>query len=326
MEWNGVSQVASFQFGPRSKWVPNGTLRAVSVKPRNDHCRALHYKGVQEFREHLPHILFPHTTSLDAIVMSIDMEGVHTHHDSIPCPSMFGVATLDTRVLFDLSISPSHKIHTKLFHRGRSTRSRIQNRRYLFSDRESYTKRTALDVLKKIFAQHKGRNVILLGHEIKHELEMMAYMKFKPEEHAYITHILDTGLLANASNTGFAPMKHGTPRVEKTLRHVLEELGFKGKWYHNAANDANFTLRGLLLLVARAATDATGGGETERLLREIAMTPFPARPSQLENLRPENAKANRLKKQAIRATIAEWDDDMSVFSGLQELSIDLNVA
>lgn len=231
MEWNGVSQAASFQFGPWSKWVRNGTLRAVSATRRrqNEHCRALHLKGVEDFREVLvSYVLSPDTTPLDAIIMSIDMEGLSSLHHPIPGPSSIGVATLDTRALFNLSIPPSKKIHTKLFHRGALKyfwQKRRENGKYLFSDREPYTKETAEDALEKIFAHCDGRNVILLGHETRHELDMMARMKFKPEEHASIIHILDTGLIANLFDTEFVPVEHGTPRGRHSLRHILEEFG-----------------------------------------------------------------------------------------------------
>lgn len=252
------------------------------------------------------------------------MEGLGDIDQDILSPTSIGVATLDTRIPFDPSTPFVEKIHTKLFHRGSFSKAhklsqRRNNGRYLFSEREVFTKHTAFDVLKKALT-HQGRDVILLSHSTENELDFMARMDFKPEEHARITNILDTGLIASGVLNG---EKHTVTRVEKTLQHVLEELGFAGKEFHNAANDANFTLRALLLLILRAVQDARPNWTNHTpfrvlMLRQIALTPLPptarsGRSPRRENMRPETAEANRAKKQARRKAGAEWEQELGSF-------------
>lgn len=342
MDWNGIPQAASFQFGPRTKWIPQGTLRATSEMSygRNPHCQALLSKCIPNFHGSLVrHVLLPETEPVDAIIISIDLEGLDIH-ETLRCPMSIRIATLDTRTLFDTSVPPSDKIHTQIFHRGsfKETQScchKRSNGRYLFSEREQFYKKTAMCVLERIFT-HERRNVILLGHGMETDLNFLALMSFKPDEHACITDVLDTGLIASGVFTCNIDMGERVERagfrVEKSLEDMLKELGFKRKEFHNAANDANFTLRALLLLLARELkTDQTywtkNTASRVEMLQFIGLEPLPKKacpigPPRLENLRPEAVAANRAKKNARKTA----EQDLDLADSLRELAIESNVA
>jgi DNA polymerase III alpha subunit (gram-positive type) len=98
-----------------------------------------------------------------------------------------------------------------------------------------------LQVLQKIFTTYKDRDIILLGHSINYDLDVRAKFGFRPEDYR-ITGALDTCEISkDVLNHDF----------KFTLKNVLKELGFTRRHFHNGGNDANFTVRALLLFLER---------------------------------------------------------------------------
>ena len=332
MEWNGVPQAASLQQGPWSNWVLRGNLHACNDPSylRSQHCEALLSKCVSSFHDSLVrHVLSPQAHRLDAVILAIDIEDAHFPHP----PNKIGIATLDMRILFDSSIPPSQKIHTKFLHRM-TWASFLRSKRppyappkakYLFSHREQFYRRTVLHTLKSIFT-HEGRDVILLGHETHVELHHLASMGFSPDQHASISGVLDTKRIA--ANV-FKQDKDTKQRLKQAghqfrqlgLGNMLKELGFVGKEFHNAGNDANFTLRALLLLMAYELdgdwpqwTQDTGA--RVEMLRSIALVPLPGRPNdgpppKLSFKNAEIAEENRRKRDAQKPVLEWYDMDLA---------------
>lgn len=92
------------------------------------------------------------------------------------------------------------------------------------------------------------------------------------------------------------------PYFALTLGELLTELECPHNWLHNAGNDANFTLRALLLLATRSC-DETSRNDLSCFLNETAKAPIPLRsPGEEEILAQQKAhKAQeRAEKMAKR--------------------------
>lgn len=92
------------------------------------------------------------------------------------------------------------------------------------------------------------------------------------------------------------------PYFALTLGELLTELECPHNWLHNAGNDANFTLRALLLLAVRSCNE-TSKDDLSYLLNEVAKTLVPLRsPGEEEILAQQKAhKAReRVEKMAKR--------------------------
>jgi hypothetical protein len=190
--------------------------------------------GYTSYKSLLQHVLSP-DYDLGAIILSIDLEGKDA--------SQIGIATLDAQSLFNPIINSSQKVRTKLFHQRtpehvRRARGKWQVR-YIFAESELF--HDELQVIQKIFTTYKDRNIILLGHSINYDLDVFAKFGFRPEDYRIIG-TLDTWEIS----------KEILDRdFEFLVENVLKELGFTGMHFHNGENDANFTVRALLLLLER---------------------------------------------------------------------------
>lgn len=88
------------------------------------------------------------------------------------------------------------------------------------------------------------------------------------------------------------------PYFALTLGELLTELECPHNWLHNAGNDANFTLRALLLLAVRSCNDTSRDG-LSCLLNEIAKTLVPLRsPGEEETLAQQ--KAHKAQERAAK--------------------------
>ena len=92
---------------------------------------------------------------------------------------------------------------------------------------------------------HQKRNIILVGHDIKSDIQYLKTIGYDVTTQPNVVEAIDTTHL-------FKAMKHGhnTP----SLGAVLLELGLMGWHLHNAGNDAGYTMEALIGLSFAALT------------------------------------------------------------------------
>jgi DNA polymerase III epsilon subunit-like protein len=187
-----------------------------------------------------------------------------------------GIATFDTRDLIHHEKEPHTIIQTGNY--------RCQKKRkngFIFGTPMTVQQIEMGEILKRAIRQYdrngKLRRVILVAHGVQSELSVMKLCLgidlTDRDEYPSVVGILDTHELSRAtllqSELAFASYK---------LQGILETFGVPYKSLHTAGNDANFTLKALLMLCDRCLE--TGGGanssQEERLavLRSIAQASF----------------------------------------------------
>jgi hypothetical protein len=154
-----------------------------------------------------------------------------------------GISIFDTRTLSSPSGSPEETFKTYNIGLGKNSPSsrRRSNNRFLFGE----TKWIKLGDLSDYIEQFidRTRKIILVGHSFDRDKHVLQALRFDLQ--TSITGILDTETLANTILG--PPVMRGSRR----LKNILAQLGCDLEGYHSAGNDANFTLRSLLLLAAQ---------------------------------------------------------------------------
>lgn len=200
-------------------------------------------------------------TSTDAIFVSLDFE--YSLRKVLNGPvtkagkpkkeyriSQMGIATLDTRDLGCVFPLPTgvDLISTQLFNIGHWPEA---NKKLLFGECTPITADDVKAVLVNALCVPDDRTVmghfrdiVLVGHSLDQEVNIMSQFGLNLTDIAPIIATLDTHRISNKElGKGFS------------LFTLLKELGgvkMEHKdLFHNAANDANFTLRALLMLVTR---------------------------------------------------------------------------
>lgn len=137
----------------------------------------------------------------------------------------------------------------------------------------------------------QNRNILLIDHDIRHEINALSKLK------ADFRELCITGLLDM-----FQITSQVLPYFALTLGELLTEVECPHSWLHNAGNDANFTLRALLLLAVRSCNEPSRDG-LSCLLNEAAKTPIPlGSPGEEEILAQQKARKaqERAEKMAKR--------------------------
>ena len=127
-------------------------------------------------------------------------------------------------------------------------------RQFTLGEASWITKQEIVSTLTAIFRQCNSRNVVLIGHGLRHKLGNMRKLDFRPGSHANIIAYVDTQNLSNTIRG----------QVEYTnLRSLACQLGLhairsyehnvypKGRNYHNAGNNAHYTLEVFILLMIK---------------------------------------------------------------------------
>ncbi|TVY80601.1 hypothetical protein LSUE1_G005138 [Lachnellula suecica] len=173
----------------------------------------------------------------DVLFISLDFEFVDhsTSKKGIWELNEIGISTLDTRI-FDCHSSSTNIIRTQHY------RTNLNQRDFLFGTSIDTVQRELLLILRRLFYMQvtphdEIRNIILVGHNIRSEIHLMKLLGIDLNDAPSIADILDTQLM------GREIFGNGV-----RLRNLLETLGIKSRYLHNAANDAHFTLQAMLLL------------------------------------------------------------------------------
>ena len=176
----------------------------------------------------------------DAIIVSFDLEPLKP---GAPDISQMGVSILDTRCL-SLDISKSTgSLLTRHFVIGGQKRFRRQGMKFYFGTSEYLTDDKVNEVILKQLYIHdeiKGqgyRNIILVGHGLRSDLAVLR------KRGIFIQDI--PTIIAKFDTTYIAMEVLG---IKSSLYHLLKILDCPHKNLHIAGNDANYTLRALLLL------------------------------------------------------------------------------
>ena len=160
-----------------------------------------------------------------------------------------GLAILDTRCL-----SSTSKFTTFNFITGEDTYFKESARIYHWGTAEKIPVTSMLLKINNCLRIYQNRSIILVGHGVSSDLAALKALGFDFQENLVIAK-LDTYLLARDLQMGHL-----------TLKNLLMELNCPCNLkFHNAGNDANFTLRALLLLGIKAIGTAESSETSERV-------------------------------------------------------------
>ncbi|KAL7942489.1 hypothetical protein V8C42DRAFT_146179 [Trichoderma barbatum] len=177
----------------------------------------------------------------DAVIIAIDFEnifGIKTGFShEVNC--QVGLALLDTKH-FRCS-SPDTLISTFNFAAGSSSYITKATNKFLFGETVPINPFDLVNSIKSCIP--KDRNIVLVGHGLRNELHAMEALGFQFQTSVPLG--LDTLRLANE----FYEIWAGS------LGDLLSSLQCPYDKLHCAGNDANFTLRALLLLAAEGFTN-----------------------------------------------------------------------
>lgn len=201
----------------------------------------------------------------DAIFVAIDFEGEEgsEHKHGI---SQIGVSTLDTRDLPCASSLGQSLIKSQLYCVSKRPKSRRLDGRtrkiFTFGEVIWIRKPELVDTLVTIFENfntysslgddlRRPRNVVLVGHALDNELMQMEILGFQPELHARIIAHVDTQNLSDEirGHRECASLRSLVHQVGMNPKQMYEAGALpKARHFHNAGNDAAYTLEVLLLL------------------------------------------------------------------------------
>ena len=200
-----------------------------------------------------------------------------------------GIAILDTRDFVSQVQTPG--ISTFNFVVGPAPYYKCCNRRFLFGKTLKIENKDIRQNLEALISRR--RNNILVGHGTGRDLKILKHLSFELE--SSIVDILDTQKLA-------AQM---LPNPRARLCEILTDLQCPFQCLRNAGNDANFTMRPLLLLEIRTyytktspLQDETYGIRRRSLtLQEISQSVLPRDTHQIaEERRRKKQKVLRVKE------------------------------
>lgn len=197
----------------------------------------------------------PHSTR--PILLAMDFEHTQKFMNGFPHneTGQVGLATLDTRRLHTSPLEELISTHS-LVSGFSSYVSKVSNR-VIFGETTVVKPAEILQKIQSLIPS--DRDIILIGHGVRAELAILETLGFT---FSRICSIIDTPDVAREVL--------GSPNYK--LKKLLKTLGCPRDRLHTAGNDAHFTLRAALLLVARDFPDHDH--PTIDILRSIAMEPL----------------------------------------------------
>ncbi|KAK8087558.1 hypothetical protein PG997_002519 [Apiospora hydei] len=162
----------------------------------------------------------------DVVLVGIDFENTLLFKEELPedAETQVGLAILDTRDLS--SIEPSKMISTSNLVTGSADYFERATQKFLFGNSILISTSDMAHQISSLIPH--GRDVILVGHDIRHETHILSGLGF----HRKIECCLDT----------FRITGHVLPYFMLKLGELLTELDCPYSRLHNGGNDANFTL------------------------------------------------------------------------------------
>lgn len=125
-------------------------------------------------------------------------------------------------------------------------------------------------MLKSIFANPGGKarlkspNVVLVGHALKNDIAYLSLLGIDPLDMPNVVMRIDTQSIAATSK-----------KQRPSLRNLLSALELPAEHFHNAGNDAYYTLRALLSIAVKEC--ALPGSVSSSLLRAEQPSGWPSK-------------------------------------------------
>jgi hypothetical protein len=193
-----------------------------------------------------------------------------------------GLAILDTRCL-----SSTSKFTTFNFITGEDVYFEKSAPSYRCGTAEKISVKSMLSKINSCLRVYQNKSIILVGHGFSNDLAALKALGFDFQKNQVIAK-LDTYLLARDLQMGHL-----------SLKNLIIELNCPcNVKFHNAGNDANFTLRALLLLGIKAirAVESNETSERVEILWWIAMGEVLSRKKK-KSIQRKAAKTRTLEKQ-----------------------------
>jgi hypothetical protein len=190
------------------------------------------------------------------VFIAIDFENIPNIQKDLSqnLESEVGVAVLDTEDF--PSRSSAELISTYNFASGSSKYQERARKRFLFGKSVAITQKDLLKSIESLVS--RGRQVVFVGHDIKNDLRALDRLGFDFSKFTITT--LDTQAISGDS---------------PSLSRLLLTLGCPFIKPHCGGNNANFTLKALLLLAARDCVTQPGIERRLATVKRIALSPPP---------------------------------------------------
>lgn len=214
----------------------------------------------------------PHPFEQDAVLICVDVEAYEHNHNII---TEVGIASLDTRHLNGIAPGPKgENWHDFILarHLRITENSHYENKHYIngcannfdFGQSEFINLDDICDVMEMAFnpVDENGdtRTVLFIGHDAEADINFLQKLSFNPLSPNHVLETLDTAHLYRALR------RDNSTRSLATIFYDFDMAGF---YFHNAGNDAMYTMRALLTIVlADAQTRSMMPEDRERLWSE----------------------------------------------------------
>ncbi|KAG4439237.1 hypothetical protein IFR05_005275 [Cadophora sp. M221] len=219
----------------------------------------------------------------DVLFVAIDFGGTNAIVDSIragrinskPRGVSAGVSIFNTRHLLLDPASPRERSFPtyNIGVGGCPSQRRLEEKRFLFGTTTWLPSIAGLAPMIESLID-RSRNIVLVGHGFGPDLTVLRELGIDSETR--IVGILDTARLAEKA------MTEQPKRGDFKLKNLLARLGCHGEGFHTSGNDANYSLRALLLSVAEKFSRSREGEEMTELqvkrlsnMRAFALSPIP---------------------------------------------------
>lgn len=212
---------------------------------------------------HLPDHISPFHEPSSMTLIAIDFENGLNITSSGPSDFEAGLAILDIDDINAIQTgqAANQAISTYNLATGHPDYRQKASRRFVFGETVTFDHKDEIAAYIESLISRTSR-VILVGHDIRNDLQALDSLQV--DYSAF--QILDTQRIASKMY----------PRISLNLRAVLLKLGCPYERLHCAGNDANFTLRALLLLAVQTPTEQSGlCPEKLAVLRAIALSTLP---------------------------------------------------
>ncbi|KAF1349874.1 hypothetical protein BDV97DRAFT_352635 [Delphinella strobiligena] len=284
-----------------------GTMSTQVIKPPPpplQHPHAVEMENLQRYLGLDPQLLVknkPNPAAFnDVVLLAIDCEAFELAQKKI---TEIGVSVLDTRDLTGIepdADAAKWLAQIKTRHFRIKEYQKLVNKRYIkgcpdkfnFGHSEFINLNQIRNVLTDIFNNPAGvdaptfdkRKIVLVGHDVKSDIDYLKNIKFSPYKSGRIVGIMDTLTLSGSS-------KSTTVGLERLLRG----LGADPVNLHNAGNDAAYTLQAIVMIAIQQTAQP---GAYLKAIQDVVMP---------ETFKQKVRRELKAKKQAQQAAQSALD-------------------
>jgi len=211
------------------------------------------------FRFGNPHAATP--SLVDVVLVAIDFENVTAVKNGflVNPNCQAGVAILDTRLLEESSAN--EPLRTYNFAIGTPSYIEEASKKFQFGDTITTSPQKLSTRIRSLIPGK--RKVVLVGHGVMSDVSALKALGFQFPTR--LLALLDTAQVAKEISNCWSG----------SLGDLLRELGCPHSKLHCAGNDANYTLKALLLLAAKRLERQSGNRNTVNMLRRIGRQELP---------------------------------------------------